>query len=69
MSLLPFSVYGGLSNLDSIMVTTFCILSNFYRDHFGTHECSLVVVLTANQEAFPATSGRCCVVDCVCGGT
>lgn len=43
MSLLPFSVYGGLTNLDSIMVTTFCILNNFYRGHFGTQECSLVV--------------------------
>lgn len=43
MSLLPFSVYGGLTNRDSIMVPTFCISNNFYRDHFGTQECSLVV--------------------------
>lgn len=57
MSLLPFSVYGGLTNRDSIMVTTFCISNNFYRDHFGTQECSLVYfTLTINQEAFPPTS-------------
>lgn len=43
LSLFLFSVYGGLTHLDPITVATFLYLDNFYRDHFGTQECLLVL--------------------------